>query len=180
MTSSFLRSLTAASFESTSSMLTAATNATTTTTTISSSTSHATLSAVGSNVLLFVLVFGLSATVQYPALRRELHNKRALAVGLGMQFLVLPLFGFLAVLLMTATSSSHFTQAMGISLLVVVSSPGGSFANWYCSLFNAELALSVALTTFSSLLSVGFLPANLFLYTYLVRKVQLWMCKEDK
>jgi predicted Na+-dependent transporter len=123
--------------------------------------------AIVSNVLLFVLVFGLSATVQFKALRREASNKRALGVGLGLQFLLLPLFGYLAILCMTATHAG-FTESMAISLLVVVSSPGGSFANLFCSVFNAELALSVALTTLSSLLAVGFLPANLFLYTYLV------------
>jgi len=64
------------------------------------------------------------------------------------------------------------TQAMGITLLVVTSSPGGSFSNWWCSAFNAELALSVAMTTVSSLLSIGLLPANLFLYTYLAFGVE--------
>lgn len=123
--------------------------------------------AIISNLLLFVLVFGLSATVQFKALRREVNNRLALGIGLGFQFLVLPLLGYLAILSMHATEAG-FTQAMGISLLAVVSSPGGSFANFFCSVFNAELALSVALTTLSSLLSVGFLPANLFLYTYLV------------
>ncbi len=56
---------------------------------------------------------------------------------------------------------------MGVSLLVMTSSPGGSYSNWFCSTFNADLALSVAMTTVSSLLSIGMLPANLFLYTYL-------------
>ena len=134
--------------------------------------------AIISNVLLFVLVFGLSATVQFKAFRREVGNKHALVVGLGLQFFILPLFGYLSVLAMNATPAG-FTKAMGISLLVVVSSPGGSFANFFCSIFNAELALSVALTTLSTLLAVGFLPANLYLYTYLVsgRWRETWECR---
>jgi predicted Na+-dependent transporter len=130
-------------------------------------TAFAIFSAVASNVLLFVLVFGLSATVQFQTLRREFENKKALLFGLAVQFLLMPLLGYLAVWSMSATAAG-FTEAMGLTLLVLTASPAGSFSNWWCSMFNAELALSVAMTTISSVLSVGFLPANLFLYTHLV------------
>jgi len=49
-------------------------------------------------------------------------------------------------------------------LFVVTSSPGGSYSNWWCSLFNADLALSVAMTAISTILSVIALPVNLLLY----------------
>ena len=42
---------------------------------------------------------------------------------------------------------------------------GGSYSNWWCSLFNAELALSIAMTTISTLLSIAFLPFNLYIYS---------------
>ena len=54
---------------------------------------------------------------------------------------------------------------VGITLLVITSSPGGSYSNWYCSIFNAELALSVTMTAFSTILSCVMLPLNLVLYT---------------
>ena len=47
------------------------------------------------------------------------------------------------------------------------------FANRWCSLFNADLALSVAVTSISSILSVALLPANLFLYGWLAYNVIL-------
>jgi predicted Na+-dependent transporter len=53
----------------------------------------------------------------------------------------------------------------GVALLVVTSSPGGSYSNWWCSLFNADLALSVTMTAISTLLSVVMLPINLLVYT---------------
>lgn len=55
---------------------------------------------------------------------------------------------------------------MGITLLLVTSSPGGSYSNWWCSLFNADLALSVAMTTLSTFISIAALPANLLMYTH--------------
>ena len=36
--------------------------------------------------------------------------------------------------------------------------------SWWCSLFNADLALSIAMTSASTFLSIGFLPLNLLLY----------------
>mmetsp|Transcript_30389 Transcript_30389/g.72870 ORF Transcript_30389/g.72870 Transcript_30389/m.72870 type:complete len:517 (-) Transcript_30389:285-1835(-) len=123
------------------------------------------LSAIATNILLFFLVFGLSATVEIKSLKSQLTNKAAIFTGCAMQFIIMPMLGFSAVCMLK--NSEEFTQAMGITLLVVTASPGGSFSNWWCSLFNADLALSVAMTSVSSVLSVGLLPANLILYSWL-------------
>lgn len=123
------------------------------------------LPTVLSNVFLFFLIFGLSATVRVKSLRRQLGNRFALLTGVAMQFVIMPLLGFAAVLALK--NSNDFPEAMGIALLVVVSSPGGSYSNWWCSLFNADLPLSVAMTSVSTILSLGMLPANLLLYSHL-------------
>jgi hypothetical protein len=94
------------------------------------------LSKVLSNVLLFFLIFGLSATVNMKNLKRQLTNKFAIACGVAMQFLIMPFLGFLAVV---ALREQGLTEAMGITLLVVTSSPGGSYSNWWCSTFNGKL-----------------------------------------
>lgn len=120
--------------------------------------------AITSNIFLFFLIFGLSATVNVKHLRQQLTNKFAIACGVAMQFFIMPLLGFLAVI---ALKHNGLTTSMGVALLVVTSSPGGSYSNWWCSTFNADLALSVAMTTVSSVLSIGMLPANLMLYSFL-------------
>jgi predicted Na+-dependent transporter len=101
--------------------------------------------AILSNIFLFFLIYGLSATVETKSLTRHfLHNKKAILTGMGVQFIIMPLSGYLAVL----TAIPHgLTEAMGITLLVLTASPGGSYSNWWCSLFNADLALSVAVRT---------------------------------
>lgn len=81
-----------------------------------------------SSVFLFLLIFGLSATVDIRHLKQELRNKFALLTGVVMQFVIMPLLGFLSVL---ALRNQGLTQAMGITLLVVTASPGGSYSNWY-------------------------------------------------
>jgi predicted Na+-dependent transporter len=112
-----------------------------------------------SAVLLFSLVFGMSATVEIAHMRKQAHNSTALLIGVSLQFIILPLVGFLTVQLLSLPAE------VGITLLVITSSPGGSYSNWWCSMFNADLALSVTMTAVSTLLSTLMLPANLVLYT---------------
>ena len=123
-----------------------------------------------SNVLLFCLIFGLSATVELRNLQHQLKNRFAIGCGVAMQFLIMPFLGFVA-LCFLQRRGDEFTTPMSIGLLVVTSSPGGSFSNWWCSLFNADLSLSVAMTSVSSILSLGMLPANLLFYTWLAYDV---------
>ena len=118
------------------------------------------LAQIGSSVLLFCLVFGMSATVELKQLRKQMQNRKALAIGMAMQFIIIPFCGFVVVKVL------HLPATMGVTLMVITSSPGGSYSNWWCSLFNAELALSVTMTAISTLLSAVMLPANLLLYTH--------------
>ena len=74
--------------------------------------------------LLFALVFGMSATVDMKALVAQVKNRRAILTGCFLQFGVLPLLGFLVVKIL------DLDEATGITLLVVTSSPGGSYSNW--------------------------------------------------
>jgi predicted Na+-dependent transporter len=117
--------------------------------------------AIVGNVLLFTLVFGMSATVDVPSMLLQLKNVKALCVGMICQFFITPVLGYIVVRLL------QLPMAQGITLLVVTSSPGGSYSNWWCSLFNADLALSVTMTAISTILSIAFLPLNLLLYTKL-------------
>ncbi len=119
------------------------------------------LAQVISSTLLFILVFGMSATVDVKHLRVQMKNKGAILAGVVTQYIFMPLLGYLTVISLTG---SGMTEPTAISLLIVMSSPGGSYSNWWCSLFNADLALSVTMTTVSTILSILFLPANLLLY----------------
>jgi len=110
------------------------------------------------NFLLFALVFGMSATVDTECMKQQVKNRKAILLGVFCQFLLLPFLGFVVVNMLKLDAN------LGITLLVVTSSPGGSYSNWWCSLFNADLALSVTMTAISTILSCIALPVNLLLY----------------
>ena len=85
-------------------------------------------------VLLFGLVFGMSATVDIDNLKSQIGNKSAILVGCGLQFLFLPFVGFLIV------KTVGLDHAMAVTLLVLTSSPGGSYSNWWCSLVSKSIS----------------------------------------
>ena len=124
--------------------------------------------AILSNVLLFFLIFGMSATVDCKNIKKQISNKFAIGVGLGTQFIIMPVLGFIAVKVFS--KADGFTDAMGITLLVVTSSPGGSYSNWWCSLFNADRECS-SIVVVRSLL-YGHVPAwltHIYLYRLILQ-----------
>jgi predicted Na+-dependent transporter len=82
---------------------------------------------VSGNLLLFALVFGMSATVDVTCMKTQIRNYRAILTGMLCQFIVLPFLGFLMV------RTLQLDESIGITLLVVTSSPGGSYSNWCVS-----------------------------------------------
>jgi len=116
------------------------------------------LVAIASLCLLFVLVGGISASVDTTLFKNRFKATKGILVGLFCQFVLLPFLGFCTV------RGFDLSDVLGITLIATTCSPGGAYSNWWCSLFNADLALSVAMTTCSTIMSVIFMPLNLFLY----------------
>lgn len=109
-------------------------------------------------VFLFLLISGISASVDTDIFKSRFKSMRGIMIGLFCQFFLLPFMGF------ASAKAFDLDPVYGITLLAVTCSPGGAFSNWWCSLFNADLALSVAMTTVSTLASVVMMPLNLYLY----------------
>ena len=86
--------------------------------------SQLTITELLGHALLFLLVFGMSATVDLTAVQKQLRNCRALSMGVFLQFVILPFLGFITVKML------KLDKVMGLTLLVVTSSPGGSYSNW--------------------------------------------------
>ena len=77
-----------------------------------------TFAEVGSSILLFFIVFGMSATVDMKHMRKQVRNRNALLTGISRQFIILLVLGFCVV------KTLNMSAPMGITLLVVTSSPG--------------------------------------------------------
>ena len=84
------------------------------------------LVSVASYALLFLLVFGLSGTVELQAFRAQFRDKKGILIGVLCQFVLLPFCGFCSV------KAFYLPPVYGITLLIVCSSPRGSYSNFWC------------------------------------------------
>lgn len=112
--------------------------------------------------LLFLLKVNIAASVDMRAFILRLDRKSGMFIGVVCQFLILPFCGFCIAKIL------QLEPLYGMALMVIMTSPGGSFSNWWCSVFNADLAMSVAMTGASTLVGVVMLPVNLILYCTLL------------
>jgi len=116
---------------------------------------------LAADILLFLLKVCICASVETSALFARAEKKFVIFIGVTCQFVILPFCGFIIAEVL------HLEPVYGMALMVITS-PGGSYSNWWCSLFNADLAMSVAMTGASTIVGVVMLPINLTAYCTLL------------
>ncbi len=108
--------------------------------------------------LLGLIMFGMGMTLQTEELKQALSQPKPLLIGLGLQFAIMPLLGFgLAIAL-------QLSPAVAAGLILVGSCPGGTASNVMVYLARGNTALSIAMTTLSTLLAPLLTPALMWLY----------------
>jgi len=103
--------------------------------------------------ILTVLMFDLGLTLHLSDFVRIVKKPKAMILGLAGQLIVLPLIA-LAVGSVLGLESAFF-----IGLILIACCPGGSSSNIFSMLAKGDVALSVSLTAFSSLITLLTLPA---------------------
>lgn len=109
-------------------------------------------------VLTLVLMAGMGSSLTSEAFRDVLRQPRALLVGMCCQFGWVPLAGWLAV------EGLALAPDDAVGLLLIVTVGGGNASNLLTYLARADVALSLAMTGCSALVSVVLTPLLLGLY----------------
>ena len=107
------------------------------------------------SVFLMILMFGMGLDLRVEDFRRIVVFPKAATLGLVGQLVMLPLLGFALATVLDA--SPEF--AVGIVLLTMC--PGGALSNLFSHLAGADVALSVTMTSISSLVTVFTIPVVL-------------------
>ena len=102
--------------------------------------------------VIFIVMFGLGSALSLTMLQETLSRPRALVIGLIGQLILLPL------LVMSVVAIGWWPAWIAIALLVVAVCPGASTSNAIVFALNSDLALSVSLTVFSSLITLVTIP----------------------
>jgi bile acid:Na+ symporter, BASS family len=103
-------------------------------------------------IALFVIIFGMGLTLTPEDFLRVVRSPKAKLIGLSCQLVLLPL---VAVALALAF---RLPGELAVGLIIVASCPAGAVSNVLTHLAKGDTALSVTLTSISSIVSVFTLP----------------------
>ena len=110
------------------------------------------LTTVGLPIALAIIMFGLGLSLTPDDFRRVRQAPVAVVVALMCQLFVLPAICFGLVVLL------DLSPLLGIGMMLLAASPGGTSANLFSHLFRGDVALNVTLTAVNSLISIVTLP----------------------
>lgn len=108
--------------------------------------------------LLMAVMLGMGMTLRLTDFKDVLNHKKIVGIGILLQFLVMPFAAF-ALSIMFELSTE-----LTIGMMLVGATAGGTASNVMTYLANGKVALSVSMTTVSTLLATFMLPLLTWLY----------------
>ena len=122
---------------------------------------------------LALIMLGLGASLTVNDFTRVFQNPKEFFVGLICQLVILPIVGYLLIVIL----KTPIELALGVML--IAAAPGGVTSNVLTKFANGDVALSISLTAFTSLISIVsvpyivFLSIDLFDITYVNKEVSM-------
>jgi BASS family bile acid:Na+ symporter len=101
---------------------------------------------------LGIIMLGMGITLQWDDFKRIGKIPGKVLLGVALQYTVMPTLGF------TLGYIFHLPKEYAVGLSLVANCPGGTASNVICYIANLDVALSVAMTTASTLLAVVMTP----------------------
>lgn len=110
-------------------------------------------------IALALIMLGMGLSLKFEDFQRITKYPKAVSVGLFSQIVLLPIIGFVI------TKIVPMPPAIAVGLMIITISPGGVSSNMITYLAGGDVALSVTLTVFSSIITIVTIPllANLAL-----------------
>ena len=107
------------------------------------------------NIAIAIIMFGVALGISVEDFKRLLKKPKILFVGVLSQFILLPAFTFLAIIII----EPHPSFALG--MMMIAACPGGNVSNFFSKMAGGNAALSVSLTAFATLICIIMTPFNL-------------------
>lgn len=101
---------------------------------------------------LAVIMLGMGLTLSWSDFRRVGDVPGSVAVGVGAQYLFMPLLGW------ASSAAFDLPTPLAVGVILVSCCPGGTASNVVCYLAGANVALSVVLTTVSTFAAIAMTP----------------------
>lgn len=112
----------------------------------------------GLGLMMFLLMMGMGASLSFQDFKESFKKPKALFIGILSQYGLMPLIGFLLAKVLNLPTEA------AISLILVGCTPGGTTSNLFAYLSKANLALSISMTCFSTMVAFVMMPICIKLY----------------
>ncbi|MBN2637737.1 MAG: bile acid:sodium symporter family protein [Bacteroidales bacterium] len=108
------------------------------------------------NLTLAFVMFGVALDIKIQHFKDIFFKPKSAIVGVFSQFIALPFFTFLLVVLL----KDYITPTIALGMILVAACPGGNISNFISALAKGNAALSVSLTAFATISAVFMTPLN--------------------
>ena len=110
-------------------------------------------------VMMMVIMLGMGASLTWRDFLIAFRKPKGLLVGLLCQYGIMPLLGFVL------AQALGLPPAIAIGLILMGCMPGGTTSNIFTYFSKGVLALSIMMTSVSTLVALGMVPATLAFYS---------------
>ncbi|MDZ4253185.1 MAG: bile acid:sodium symporter family protein [Sulfuritalea sp.] len=110
------------------------------------------------NAIIGLVMFGVALDLKVADFKAVLTMPKPVIIGLVGQFVLLPAFTFLLVLLIKPAPS------IALGMMLVASCPGGNISNFLTHYARGNTALSITMTAISTVVAIVMTPLNLSLW----------------
>ncbi len=110
-------------------------------------------------LMIFIIMLGMGASLTINDFRAVARSPKGVFVGFLSQFGLMPLIAF------TMASLLNFPPAFAIALILIGTLPGGTTSNMFTYFSRGSVALSISMTTASTVVALFMMPLILQLYT---------------
>ncbi|CAM1324828.1 SLC10A6 (predicted) [Pycnogonum litorale] len=110
-------------------------------------------------ITVCMVMASLGCLTKPQSIWQHIRKPIGICIGLSSQFVIMPLVGF---------GIAHMLQLeplQAISLMVLSCTPGGAVSNIFTYLTHGDMDLSLTMTSASTILALGLMPLNLYIYT---------------
>jgi BASS family bile acid:Na+ symporter len=118
--------------------------------------------------LLQIIMFGMGSQMSYRDFANVVKMPGGVLIGLSLQFTIMPIVGF------TIATAFGFPPEIAAGIILVGSSPSGLASNVMSFIAKANLALSVTLTAFATILAPLLTPTLMKLFAGQFVPIDFW------
>ena len=111
-------------------------------------------------IALAIIMLCLGASLTVSDFSRVIKNPKDFFIGFVCQLFVLPLVAYLLIIILKVPTE------MALGVMLIAAAPGGVTSNVLTKFADGDVALSVSLTAFMSLLSIISVPFIIFLSSF--------------